>query len=99
MNQDNLSNSNSTGNFNYYSYINHEIDSLNKFSKFTHIQTKREYMDKRIKLVHSYVLFFAYSTNCNDENDYFNINQEWLEFFEEIKANPILSKYVEIVMV
>lgn len=69
------------------------------FSKFKHIQTKKEYIDLRIKLEHSYVMFFAYSTNYTEENDYLSINEEWLEFFEMIQGNEKYSKYLQIVMV
>ncbi len=69
------------------------------FSKFKHIQTKREYIDKRIKLENSYLMFFAYSTNYTEENDYLSINQEWQDVFESIQEKQNYSKYLEIVIV
>ena len=56
-------------------------------------------MDKRLKLEHSYLLFFAYSNLNQNQEDNEITNKEWLEYFEEVKLNPKLSKHVEIIMV
>lgn len=69
------------------------------FSRFTHIQTKKEYIDKRIKLEYSYIMFFSYSTDYTEEKDELSINQEWLDVFESIQADQNYSKYIVIVMV
>lgn len=103
MNQENSSASESKiQNTNSLIYIIHNCnlkDLQNMFSKFTHIHTKKEYIDKRIKLENSYVIFFAYSTNSTEENDNLSINQEWLDVFESIQEEQNYSKYLELVMV
>lgn len=76
------------------------------FSIYQHISTKKEYIDKRIKLEHSYVIFFAYNSKNtidaqeeSEENNNLTINQEWADFFDEISANKNFTKYLDIVMV
>ena len=80
---------------------NQEEKTQNLFSKFTSITEKKEYMQRRLKLENSYILFFAYNDSLNPkekESEEENTNSEWADFFNEISQSEI-NKHLEIITV
>lgn len=69
--------------------------NTNRALNFTHIKTKKEYMERRLKLENTFVLFVAYNDN-NDNNENIEDNETLFDFLEELKDK--FSEYLEIVL-
>jgi Grx4 family monothiol glutaredoxin len=60
--------------------------------KFPLIKTKRQYIDNRLKLEKTFLLFFAFDESANAMED----NQTWFEFLEELQSQ--FSDYMRIIL-
>jgi glutaredoxin-related protein len=72
---------------------------INPFKNYASITEKKEYMQKRLKLEDSYIIFFAYNDkeeNKENTEDLENINSIWADFFNEISQSEI-KKHLEII--
>jgi len=101
-----IENYNHNNNNNNNNNNNKEETQINPFKNFSSITEKKEYMQKRLKLENSYILFFAYNDKENqnkneegedkDEDQQENINSIWADFFNEISQSEI-KKHLEII--